>query len=70
MSKFYGFIQPKIGWLYDHSDKYWVQVGSGNTYDLAREDTLRVIREMNKGKANPVQYVMSIRTHEEVGDGV
>ena len=59
MNKFYGYIQPKTGWLYDHDDRYWVKVGKGETYDQAREDTLKVVRCMNRGDKDPIEYVMS-----------
>ena len=69
MTRFYGFIQPQTGWLYDHKDDYWVQVAYGKTYDLAREETLRVIRKMNRGKEDPIVYVISIRSLGDTSTG-
>lgn len=66
MAKFYGYIQPKIDWLYDQADKNWEMVAAGETMDLARENTLSVIRERNRGSKNPTMYVVYVRTHVEV----
>ena len=65
MAKFYGYVQPKTGWLFDRSDKYWVMVASGATYDIAREKALEIIRAMNRGSVDKIVYVVSVRTHEE-----
>ena len=65
MTKFYGYVQPKTGWLYDRSDKYWVMVASGATYDIARNKTMEIIRAMNRNERDPVLYVTSIRSHKE-----